>query len=247
MALETRIEEVENDAEEEMLTQYMSIFGWKLKSSQLIFNRTSTPVGAISYENLTYIQSKTDTVDFRRLVFERDTRIPHYKKILELEEEFWLLAEAKTAERPHEPNPPISFQEWVKTSKPQTTSRGEKIVTFICSFPVCCILVGACALLWASSQGVDIQSTSSEDIAQVFVLTSIPFATPLSLIFTTFFSHVKSFISLRNPNSKGYQKARQAYHKYEIAYENQLEAIRIYDHAVTRIPQILTEANNLLE
>ena len=47
-------------ASEEMdkWVEWMSRFGWNLKSSQRVFNRSSRPTGALTYENLTFIHRK---------------------------------------------------------------------------------------------------------------------------------------------------------------------------------------------
>ena len=141
----------------------------------------------------------------------------------------------------------MDFQKWVEINKPQIVSTGEKIIAFILSCPIFNILVGLISLFWAISQGWNLESVSPEEIAQVFLLTPLPFSIPLSLLTTAIYSRIKSAWYLRNPNSKGYQIAHQQYHRYEYSHESQLEAIRMYDYSVTRIPEILIEVNNLIE
>jgi hypothetical protein len=63
MAMEYRTMDVDNE-QELYVIEILQFFGWKLKSSQRVYNQSSKPKGAITYENFTYIHSETDTVDF---------------------------------------------------------------------------------------------------------------------------------------------------------------------------------------
>lgn len=122
MAKETRIIELENDDVAIYIT-LMQNFGWELKTSQRIFNQNSRPVGGISYENVTYIHTETETIDFTQLTLERDTKQPHYHRLVSLEEEFMKLWDNSPDERPAEPKNILDIETWTKRNMPRIVSK----------------------------------------------------------------------------------------------------------------------------
>lgn len=87
MAMEIKTLDISNDAEDTTIQIYQD-FGWSLKSSQRVFNRDSH----LESEGDS-VYSVTKTVDYTKLVFERDKSMPHYKEIKELEDRFFYLLE----------------------------------------------------------------------------------------------------------------------------------------------------------
>ena len=82
MAKEAKTLNVNNYEEQAVIEEHQA-FGWSLHSSQRIFNRDShleTRNGDL--------YSVTKTVDFTKLVFERDTCMSNYYKLKSLEEEY---------------------------------------------------------------------------------------------------------------------------------------------------------------
>ena len=125
MAMEYRTMDVDNE-QEVYVIEILQFFGWKLKSSQRVYNQSSKPQGAITYENLTFIHSETNTVDFTKLVFERDKNIPHYDELVVLEEEFFALAAEHAKPKPYMPPDVHTMEEWAVHFYPDLRTPEEK-------------------------------------------------------------------------------------------------------------------------
>lgn len=82
MAMEIKTLEIKN-SEEQKTIEFWTQFGWQLKSSQRIYNKDShlERRGDSTY-------SVTETIDFTKLVFERDKNDPNYSTIARLEREY---------------------------------------------------------------------------------------------------------------------------------------------------------------
>lgn len=217
MSQEIKILEV--DPEEESSTiELLTCFGWRLKSSQQIYSHTKTPVSAIGIENVTFIQSQTETINYVKLIFERETHIPNAAELIELEEEFWDLADDVNEKRPLPPAPLIEFEEWVKENKPSVMSRKEIIlITAISTLVLTVILHGL-----------------------------IYFSLPLAALITFLYAKIRFMTGLKHTDSKGYKAMQKAYELYKQAHQQQLNTVSRYDYAAQRIPQILREAEALL-
>ncbi len=70
-------------ANEEYYTQSYRLFGWTLLSSQEINNQDST-VRVVG----DYIVTQTTRIQYVKLTFKRDTNMPNYQRLCELQEEF---------------------------------------------------------------------------------------------------------------------------------------------------------------
>ncbi len=86
MAMEIKTLDIKNEAEAETI-EFWTQFGWNLKSSQRVYNKDThlERRGDDTY-------SVTETVDYTKLVFERDKNGPHYAEIVALEDEFFRLS-----------------------------------------------------------------------------------------------------------------------------------------------------------
>ncbi len=94
MAMEIKTLEVAN-SDEVSTINFWQQFGWTLKSSQRVFNKNSH---LEQRGNDTY--SVTETVDFTKLVFERDKNGPNYAQIAALENRYFQInIDIKNAER----------------------------------------------------------------------------------------------------------------------------------------------------
>lgn len=82
MAMEIKTLEIKN-SEEQKTIEFWTQFGWQLKSSQRIYNKDSH----LAQRGDT-VYSVTETVDFTKLVFERDKNGPNYSTIARLEREY---------------------------------------------------------------------------------------------------------------------------------------------------------------
>lgn len=61
-------------------------FGWELKSTQEIFNRNTVDLGD---------STETTTTNYIKLAFQRDTSIPNYARIKELEAEYHAILDSE--------------------------------------------------------------------------------------------------------------------------------------------------------
>ena len=82
MALEVKNLNVDSDEEDAVIERYTS-FGWTLKSCQRVYNKNSH-LESYGAGNMVV----TETVDYTKLIFERDTSMPHYAKLVSVENEY---------------------------------------------------------------------------------------------------------------------------------------------------------------
>lgn len=64
-------------------------FGWELKSTQEIFNRNTVDLGD---------STETTTTNYIKLAFQRDTSIPNYARIKELEAEYHAILDSEPSD-----------------------------------------------------------------------------------------------------------------------------------------------------
>ena len=69
-------------------TDRMTSFGWRLMSSQEIFSRDSRLETERPTEGDPFLHSVTETTHYVKLVFERDTKMPHYAELKALQNEY---------------------------------------------------------------------------------------------------------------------------------------------------------------
>jgi hypothetical protein len=235
MSLEYKTVEVSNE-EAPYWIKWMSKFGWSLKSSQRIYNRSSRPVGALTYENLTYIHSETSVVDFTELLFERKTSMPNYYEICELEKEaFELVPYCNGETRPYEPVK-LTFDEWIDGTSPSPFTKGEFtfrtiITSIILALVVTAIIIACVGLEDGDSMGM---------LAIAFVIL-IP-AIPLSYLFTWISGHIVRMTTKNNASSRHYKKLTDDYDCYCRIVKEQLHRVEMFDYAYKRIPEIFEEA-----
>lgn len=236
MSLEIKSVDVENEEEEKVITVFQS-FGWKLKSSQRVFNQSSTPRGAISYENLTYIHSETQTIDFTKLVFERDTKMPNYGEIVELEEEFWELSSECPNDRPIEPEL-LDFKEWINKTKPSAFPKSKKImlsILFYCALP---ILVSIISGLFG---GITVG---------FFIFFIVLLLIPINVMFSYFLIYLCNSKILKQDlnsiDSTYYKELQSQYSEYADNIKALQEAAISYDDRINKMRHLIWKSENLL-
>ena len=116
MAFEFKTMDIANEAETYFIELYGS-FGWRLKSSQRVFNRTARPVATIGNGSVNYVQTQTETVDFTKLVFERDTNMENYERLYSLESQYFAL-QSMMPEKEPEYSSTIEIAEWAEKRRP---------------------------------------------------------------------------------------------------------------------------------
>lgn len=235
MALEYQKLEVASE-EMDKWVEWMSRFGWNLKSSQRVFNRSSRPTGAISYENLTYIHSEMQVVDFTELLFERDKNMDNYYEICEFEQEALTLLEYCTERRPIEPPIKKSYEEWFNDEKPYPFKIGETIIRVILTTVILSIV-----LVIAMSP----LARTFEDRFVVVLYGLLPII-PISIFITKITGLITRILTKNSKNSKYYKKYQSEYQMYSNANDIQRQKVVMYDRAQERLPEIMSEVQYLL-
>lgn len=112
MALEVKNLNVDSDEEDAYIERYTS-FGWNLKSCQRVYSKDShlENYGAGS-------MVVTETVDYTKLIFERDTSMPHYAKLVSLENEYDEQADL-LPDYSYDYSSKISLADWAHKERPQ--------------------------------------------------------------------------------------------------------------------------------
>ena len=240
MSLEIKNLNVENEEEEKIITVFQG-FGWKLKSSQRIFNQTSVARGAVSYQNLTYIHSENETVDFTKLVFERDTEMPNYDEIVELEEEFWRLSDICPSSRPVDPEL-MGFEDWVKKTKPSVFSASKKNTIIFGFYVICGILFGLLVYFLGNLSGDIPASLPALFLSIIISLLIVPVHLFVSRgLFALFNCQWLKRIDLHANNF-----LRLQYSKYSESTRVLKEAASSYDNMVDTMRRLLRKSKKLL-
>ncbi len=95
MAMEYKTVNVPNELEAKTISE-LGRFGWTLKSSQRVFNQDSHNEYD-RYGDYVYVETVTNTVDFTKLVFERDNDHPNYAQIARIENYAFDLSDKRDA------------------------------------------------------------------------------------------------------------------------------------------------------
>ncbi len=233
MAMEIKTLNVDN-AKEAATIEFWSQFGWTLKSSQRVFNKDSHLElrGSTQY-------SVTETVDFTKLVFERDKSMPNYEKIKELEEEYLTTANRIPKKMPQVPKSGDSFETWVeKNEMPDCRTALQKAVSTILLMASIAIGVAIIYDYWSSESPSFLLFCGGIGVILVF-----------SLI-RKFLPKIALKAAVNNTKSKGRALLDEEYKKYKQACDKKVEtaekAKAQYIKDVNRLPEIIKEIDALL-
>lgn len=235
MATEFKSLDIDVEQEEKIIQAFQS-FGWRCTGSQRIFNQTTTPTGAVSYESYTYVHSETETIDFVRLTFERDKKMPNYDEISALEDEFWSLNSTLNYEKPYIYPNANTMEDWARIYEPDLREKGIKarihiifgILTFL---PV--------VVLQALAGSIDSFDNSGDTAAAILLVYAI-------IMIICWVNSIKAYKA--RALKKALKNKPSVYRtKLETMYNNLIDAINYYDETVDRMNEILKEAENLLE
>lgn len=232
MSKEIKCINVNNKDENTCIKAFQS-FGWELKSSQRIFNQDTKPVSAITYDDVTYIRTRTETVDFTKLVFERDTSMHCYDEIVELEEEFWELQQIRENGIPYVPETNPTIEGWARQFDPdlRTADERKKIHT-VCS--ICLVAIIAIA----AGISVPISYDDGALAAWIILLPGIIMGIIWRNVCTN--SRSKALDSAINNTNPKYRK------RLELLWQEVVSKIETYDKASRRMRDILSETKFLL-
>lgn len=238
MSIEIKTLDVANEAEEQAIQLYQR-FGWKFKSSQRIFNK-NTSLERRNGE--TY--AVTETVDYTKLVFERDTNMKNYQRLSELENRYHLFYDSLPD------NPPlyssdVSMDEWGRSARPDVTGSLGRALTILGTIPT---LVGGLLIADPNMFGdrlSELIATSGK--GEVFALYAV--LTGAAGVIGLIISKILSAIIFRPVTLgralKGHpckERARLE-SQYKIIHNRAVE----YEAKVEEIEKILSEASCLCE
>ena len=243
MSIEIKTMDIANEAEELCINLYQS-FGWKLKSSQRVFNQTSRPVGTISAGNVAYVHSETETVDFTKLVFERETTMENYGKLCQLEREYFNLVDA-LPDNPPAYSSDISMDEWGRCERPNVSGPWGRILTILAVIPT--FVIG----LWKANPDMGgetlseiVGSVGKGEAGAIFVVLAVAggvIGFVISIILSMIiFRPVALGKALKGRPCKERDRLQQ---QYEVARDKAVK----YEITVARMDEILEEARALNE
>lgn len=238
MAMEIKTLDVSNEKEQETIQFWMQ-FGWNLKSSQRVYNKDSH---LEARGDSTY--SVTETVDYTRLVFERDKNGPNYQRLVTLEQEYFNLLQTIPDKRPSRPFVDHAYrnaEEWVKSDKPNLSSTLQRA-----------ILAGgliAGIILFSLLYDHQPKGSAGANLCMLGVTVVVIGFFVLRSIFKR--RAIAGVLSGTNAKAKArmetlykeYQKKRAAQMRAVKEYEKEAEE---YDRKMERMGQILAELDTLI-
>ena len=232
MALEYKSIDVNNEDEEKFI-QVFQAFGWKLKSSQRVFHQSTTPTAAISYENYTYVHSETETVDFTKLVFERNKSIENYWELVELEQEFFDLNQEVAGGKPYIPPHATTAEAWARHFEPdlRTPSERKRLHTFFG------ILSGIFLL------SAVIVSNTLENDSGYLAMMGLLFLCVLTIIVWRISAILSRSVALQSAIKNRSAKYRS---RLDTQYQSLIRDLKEYEKNIDRMRDILREAESLL-
>ena len=231
MAFEIETFEVENH-EVQQYVNWMGAFGWYLKSSQRIYNRTKTPTSAIAFDNVVLVNSSTEVEDFTELVFERNKSMPHYDKIVALEQEAIDLLPYYSNKRPLEPQEKMSLKEWVTKTTPSVQPMWMNILRIVAGFAIFS-LIGSIVLT----------ILGAELLGPMMIVTAMV----VSLICNSIRNKKIRKAVLTDCDNKNYSHIMNQYADYCAAVDHQRKKYEMFDEATERIPEIIKQATYIIE
>lgn len=225
MAMEFKTVEVKNELQQATI-EFWTQFGWNLKSSQRIYNKSSHLEQRASS---TY--SVTETVDFTRLVFERDKNGPNYSQIARLENEWLSLSAKLPASRPAVGTLSASIDGWAKETKPDVRSKMDK---FLSTIAVCGGIV-----LWFVAAIWDEPLTT---VMQVVGLVAIV----AGLILKFVMKKSKLTAAINHTDSEAEATLEILYADAQKKHSKELEAANQYDMQAKKMKEIMIELESLI-
>lgn len=224
MAMEIKTLEIKN-SEEQSTIEFWTQFGWQLKSSQRVYNKDSH---LESRGDSTY--SVTETVDFTKLVFERDKNGPNYSKIVELEKEYF----SKAATLSNKPTVSVTYdslEKWARATKQDVRNGVQKALFYI-------MLIGGIALVAL----LEVFNSPITMALQVAGIVSIV----LSFITKSAFKKSMLNKAINGKYPEGTAILNIGFENYKKLQKKQQEDALAYKHAEERLDEILRELDELI-
>ena len=232
MAMEIKTLNVANE-NEAFVIEFWSQFRWALKSSQRVYNKDS---------HLDHGWSVTETVDFTKLVFERDKNGPNYAKIKALEDEYFVIKGAlpkKAPEMPVAPKGLESIEEWARNNNNYDIggSTGCLGATIWGLIGLSAIIVGTFLHIFGFIVNL---------IAVIVGIFILAYAWEHYSSSTNAKNRELAEEALNNKNPEAKARLEEEYAKAKKTYDEESEPARKYLAAVNRLSDIIKELETLI-
>ena len=225
MAKEIKTLEVKN-SEEESTIRFWAQFGWELKSSQRVYNK-DTHMETRGDD----VYQVTETVDFTKLVLERDKANPNYSRIVNLEDEYFEKRNSLPDSKPSVGTAYDSMEAWARATKPDLRTGGQKAIFFL-------LLIGGIALAVLFEMSLASYAIALQIVGIIMII--------LSFVTKSKFKKTKLSEALGGSSPEGLEALKAGYAAYERAHESELRAARDYDYTVSRLNDIIEELETLI-
>lgn len=230
MAMEYKTVDVKNE-EEQNTIKFWGQFGWNLKNSQRVYNKSShlEDRGGSTY-------SVTETMDFTKIIFERDKSMPNYAKIVSLEEEYLRIEKFMPKEEPECPSGRYSsIEAFAKANKNlDLRSNQETAPTWILG------ALGVISVLYG------LFSPGGEKILDWILFAGGVVAIIASCIIGSIIRKKVFKGALDNSNKKARAELERKYNGYLKGCEEKLERYRKYNDDKYRMNAIISELEDLI-
>ena len=229
--MEIKTLEVQN-YEEEATIRYWQQFGWNLKSSQRVYSKDSHLETRSSG-----IYSVTETVDFVKLVLERDKSSANYDEIVKLEKEYFAIKATLPEKRPPEGYLPkkMSIEQFANEYCPDIRTPKQRFIFSI--FLIFGLVVG-CSCFFFNSAKI------------------IPILIGIALFITAFIiqsKHKKMMIeiALSGEDKQLSECLAEKHHSWEKfleeSYNSKQKLVCEYDEKINRLDDIMEELQILVK
>ncbi len=244
MSVEIKTLNVANSQEDSTIQQYLD-FGWTLKSSQRIYNKDSH---LESRGEETY--SVTETTDFTKLVFERETNIPNYRILSKLEREYLITQDSLPEDKPQCPRDIGNITDFAKYN--ENTLHLTRITKWAFA------LIGAILLqIVISINDINLnlaQGVSLEAMLK-YILTYLPgtllvffgISYAISIPIVKFFKKRAFQIAMKSPDSATGKKLAAEYALAKTEYDRALKTYDDYLDLIHNMNELRHEARQYLK
>lgn len=244
MPVEVKTLNVANSQEGSTIQQYLD-FGWTLKSSQRIYNKDSH---LESRGEETY--SVTETIDFTKLVFERETNIPNYRILSKLEREYLINQDSLPEDIPECPRDIGTVNDFAKyNEKSLHLTRITKWAFALIGSILLQIVISINDIILNLAQGVSLEAMLK------YILTYLPgtllvffgISYVISIPIVKFFKNRAFKIAIKSHDSAPGKKLIAEYNQAKEKYEQDLKKYNEYEDIRYNMHKIRVEASQYLK
>lgn len=196
------------------------------KSSQRIYNKNSH-----LEQRGDSVYSVTETVDFTKLILERDKSAPNYSTIAMLESEYLFKYNNLPSEKPTTGTTYTLMESWANSTKPDVRNKMQKVPFFL-------LLFGGLALVLLLEQFNSPFTIALQIVGLVMFIAA----------FVTKSIFKKSMLkkALNGEYPAGADELNAGFEAYKLKNAHELDEVRRYDDTVARLREIIRELQGLI-